>query len=228
MNAVLQIALIAVISYLIGSIPTSLVMGKLLFGKDVRHLGSGSAGGTNAFRVFGWKAGVPTVIVDVGKGALATLAISRLPGPTPLPHEALALIAGSSAVAGHIWTVFAGFRGGKGVGTAAGMVASLYPLPLAICAGVFALVLLSTGIVSVASLSAAVAFPLVLIALRVSGVLRVPLLLLWFSIPIAALIFFTHRSNIRRLAAGTENRFPKLMLLKRLWKRVFRPRALAG
>ncbi len=218
----LQVGLVVLLSYLAGSIPTSIIIGKLLFGRDPREQGSGNAGGTNAFRVFGWKGGVPTVVVDVGKGVLATLLIARLAPPEAAPRELVQIAAGCAAVAGHIWTIFAGFRGGKGVGTAAGMAASLYPLPLVVCAGIFGLVLLSTGIVSVASLVAAAAFPFVLLALDAAGIMEVSPILFWFSLPLVALIFFTHRSNIRRLAAGTENRFPRLMLFSRLWHRLRR------
>ncbi len=215
-----QILLIALLAYLAGSIPTSVIIGRLFFKKDLRELGSGNAGGTNAFRVYGWRGGVPTVLVDVGKGVLATLLLARLPAPATMPRELVQVIAGSAAVVGHIWTVFAGFRGGKGVGTAAGMVASLYPLPLLAAAAVFVLVLISSGIVSLASLTAAAAFPFVLLAMDAAGILEVPPVLFWFSLPLVALIFFTHRSNIRRLAAGTENRFPPLMLLARLGERL--------
>jgi glycerol-3-phosphate acyltransferase PlsY len=211
---------ILLLSYLAGSIPTSVIIGRLFFKKDLRDLGSGNAGGTNAFRVYGWKGGAPTVLVDVGKGMLATLVIARLPAPGSMPLELVQVLAGSAAVAGHIWTVFAGFRGGKGVGTAAGMVASLYPLPLLASAVIFAVVLLSSGIVSLASLTAAAFFPLVLLVLDAAGAIEVPAVLFWFSLPLVALIFFTHRSNIRRLAAGTENRFPRLMVLARLAARV--------
>ncbi len=216
----LQVALVVLLSYLAGSIPASIVIGKLFFGMDPRQHGSGNAGGTNAFRVFGWKGGVPTVVVDVGKGALATLLIARLAPPEAAPRELVQIAAGCAAVAGHVWTVFAGFRGGKGVGTAAGMVASLYPLPLLACAGIFALVLFSSGIVSAASLVAASAFPFVLLGLDAAGIMEVSPVLFWFSLPMVALIFFTHRSNIGRLAAGTENRFPRLMLFARLWRRL--------
>ena len=139
---VAQILLIVLLAYLAGSIPTSVIIGRLFFKKDLRELGSGNAGGTNAFRVYGWRGGVPTVLVDVGKGVAATLLIARLPAPAGMPRELVQVIAGSAAVVGHIWTVFAGFRGGKGVGTAAGMVASLYPLPLLAAAAIFALVLI--------------------------------------------------------------------------------------
>jgi acyl phosphate:glycerol-3-phosphate acyltransferase len=203
---ILQVGLIVLFSYLVGSIPTSVLVGRLFFGKDLRDHGSGNAGGTNAFRVYGWKGGVPTMIADVGKGVLATLLISRLPAPPEVPREVLQISAGVAAVIGHIWTVFAGFRGGKGVGTAAGMVASLYPLALAFCLPVFAAVLLATGYVSVASMAAAVSLPLLLLVIGATGIQQVPPILFWFSIPVALLIVFTHRSNIRRLAAGTENR----------------------
>lgn len=216
----LQVGLIVLLSYLAGSIPTSVIIGRLFFGRDLRQHGSGNAGATNAFRVYGWKAGVPTIVVDVGKGVLATLVLSRLPAPASLPRELVQVLAGCAAVVGHVWTVFAGFRGGKGVGTAAGMVASLYPLPLAVCAAVFALALAASGIVAVASLTAAAAFPLVLLVLDAAGVLAVPPILFWLSLPLAALIFYTHRSNIRRLAAGTENRFPRLMIFARLARRL--------
>jgi glycerol-3-phosphate acyltransferase PlsY len=212
---ILQIGLIAALSYLAGSIPTSIIVGRLFFGKDPRAGGSGNAGGTNAIRLFGWKGGIPTIIVDVGKGVLATLLISRLPAPPAIPREALQIIAGCSAVIGHIWTVFAGFRGGKGVGTAAGMAASLYPLALLFCLPVFGLALVIGGYVSIASMAAAISFPFVLLLIGATGIQEVSPILFWFSVPLALLILFTHRSNIRRLIAGTENRFTKVMLFSR-------------
>ena len=219
MAGVLQCALIVALSYLAGSIPTSILVGRIFFGRDPRAVGSGNAGGTNAFRAFGWKGGVPTILVDVAKGALATLLISRLPAPSQLPHELVQIVAGCAAVVGHIWTVFAGFRGGKGVGTAAGMVACLYPVALLVSVGIFAVVLFSCGIVSVASLTAAFLFPLLLLALDAGGIVRVPPILFWFSIPMALLIVFTHRTNIRRLIEGRENKFPRLMIFARLFRR---------
>jgi glycerol-3-phosphate acyltransferase PlsY len=210
-----NLLLIIALSYLAGSVPTSIIVGRLFFGKDPREFGSGNAGGTNAFRVFGWKAGVPTILVDVGKGILATLVISRLPAPEALPHEVVQIIAGSFAVIGHIWTVFAGFRGGKGVGTAAGMVISLYPLGILVCGGIFGLVLILGGIVSLASLAAAFAFPFVLLIMNALGAAGASPILLYFSLPLVLLIFFTHRANIKRLLSGTENRFEKLRIFRR-------------
>jgi acyl phosphate:glycerol-3-phosphate acyltransferase len=213
---VIGLGAILLLSYLLGSIPTSVIVGRLFFGKDPRDLGSGNAGGTNAFRVFGWKAGIPTVLVDVGKGAAAVLLVSRIPVTLSVPREIVQLCAGCAAVVGHIWTVFAGFRGGKGVGTAAGMVAALYPVGLLCSVAVFAVVLISTGIVSVASMTAAALFPVVLLVLDGAGIVRVSPVLFWFSIPMAILILFTHRTNIRRLIEGTENRFPRVMIFHRL------------
>jgi glycerol-3-phosphate acyltransferase PlsY len=137
----------------------------------------------------------------------------------PIPLELTRILAGCAAVVGHIWTVFAGFRGGKGVATLAGMVVALYPVALLVSAVVFAIALLSTGIVSVASLTAAVLFPGVLLALGALGIAPVSPILFWFSIPLVLLIVFTHRANIRRLIQGTENRFPRLALVQRLVRR---------
>jgi glycerol-3-phosphate acyltransferase PlsY len=216
---VIGLAAVLLLSYILGSIPTSVIVGRLFFGRDPRDLGSGNAGGTNAFRVFGWKAGIPTVLVDVGKGAAAVLLVSRIPVTLSVTHEIVQLCAGCAAVVGHIWTVFAGFRGGKGVGTAAGMVAALYPAGLLCSLAVFGIVLLSTGIVSVASMTAAALFPVVLLVLDGTGIVRVSPVLFWFSIPMAILILFTHRANIARLFKGTENRFPRIMIFARFFGR---------
>ena len=209
--------LVLLCSYLLGSLPTSIIVGKVFFRKDPREHGSGNAGGANAFRVFGWKGGVPTVLVDVAKGLAATLLISRIPVPPVIPHELVQIAAGCAAIVGHVWTVFAGFRGGKGVAAAAGMLIGLYPAALLVCLGVFGVTLLSFGIVSVASLCAALLFPVVVLILDATGVVHVSPLLFWFSIPVALLIFYTHRANIGRLVRGQENRFPKLMLFARIF-----------
>lgn len=212
--AILGLAALFLLSYLAGSFPTSIVLGRLFFGLDIRTKGSGNAGGTNSFRVLGWKAGLAVVLVDVGKGTLAALLISRLGSSSGWDPVLLGLLAGLAAVAGHVWTLFAGFRGGKGVATAAGALLGLAPLPTGITALVFALVLLSSGIVSLASMSAALAFPLSLLALSLAGIAISPWLL-GFSLILAPLIFFTHRSNIGRLLRGEENRFDNLIIWKR-------------
>ena len=201
----LSIITIIVLSYLAGSIPTSIICSKLFRGIDIRDYGSGNAGGTNAMRVLGWKIGVLVMLIDVGKGVFATLVISQI-GTVPdhLTHNLIQIIAGMSAIFGHIWTVFAGFKGGKGVGTAAGMLFSLYPIAGVVCLVVFFLVLLTTRYVSFSSMSAAVAFPIIVLLFKnwrgYSGEL------IYFAVFIAVLIVFTHRSNIKRLLKGEENK----------------------
>ena len=216
-SGLLGLLSLILLSYLAGSFPTSILVGRLFFGLDIRTKGSGNAGGTNSFRVLGWKAGLLVVIVDVGKGAVAALFIAPLGRAAGLPPEFLGLLAGAMAVVGHVWTVFAGFRGGKGVATAAGALVVLAPLPIGIAALVFALVLFSTGIVSLASMSAALSFPLALLGLGLLGLPPSPWLL-GFALILAPLIFLTHRSNIARLLRGGENRFEHLILWKRLSK----------
>ncbi len=215
------IVLVASLSYLAGSFPTSIVAGRLLFGTDIRTKGSGNAGGTNSFRVYGWKVGVLVVVVDLGKGALAALLVSRLGASSGLPPEALGLIAGAFAVVGHVWTAFAGFRGGKGVATAAGALVALAPAGIGFAALIFAITLFSTGIVSLASMAAALAFPVALWALGALGHPASPWLV-GVSALLAPLILFTHRTNISRLLAGTENRFDHLVLWRSLRRAAMR------
>jgi len=213
--AILHFILIGFLSYMMGSFPTSILVGKFFFHKDIREYGSGNAGGTNTVRVFGWPAGIGVILIDIAKGAVPVLLISRLPlfdgmETSLFPGDALALYAGIAAVIGHIWTVFASFRGGKGVATAAGMVLSLYPVGFAATLLVFVTVVLLSGIVSVGSITAAVSFPVLLFLLDRSGVSEVSPFLLSVSVPIALLIIFTHRKNIGRLIRGEEKRMFRL------------------
>ncbi len=200
-----SIILIILFSYLAGSIPTSIICSRLFKGIDIREHGSGNAGATNAIRVLGWKIGGIVMLVDVGKGVLATLLISQIRiDPIQLNHELVQIIAGLSAVFGHIWTIFAGFKGGKGVGTAAGMLFSLYPVAGFICLAIFGIVLASSRYVSLSSISAAVSFPIVVLLLRIWR--NYTSELIYFAVFIALLIIFTHRSNIRRLINREENK----------------------
>lgn len=208
----LNIAIIIILSYLIGSFPTSIVVSRTVFRQDVRNFGSGNAGGTNVWRVFGWKAGLFVMLMDVAKGFVATLFVSKIPVSLSFPYEGIQLIAGSAAVVGHIWTIFARFKGGKGVGTAAGMLLALYPVAILVCLGVFGLVLITTGYVSVSSMSAATTLPIILFIMNSSGWQQIHPVLFYFSIPIVILIFFTHRTNLKRLFKGTENRFDNIRI----------------
>ena len=204
----ISLIIIILLSYLAGSIPTSIILSKLLRGIDIRDYGSGNAGGTNAMRVLGWKIGSVVMLIDVAKGVVATLLISsiRVDYVSVQLTEVVQIIAGIMAVFGHIWTVFAGFRGGKGVGTAAGMLIALYPLAALICVIIFITTLLIGRIVSVSSMTAAISLPIVLMILHTYFQHATSNLLLYFSIFIAVLIVFTHRSNIQRLIKGEENR----------------------
>ncbi len=227
----LTLLAILAVSYVIGSIPTSLMAGKLLKGIDIRQFGSGNAGGTNAFRVLGWKPGLIVTLIDIVKGvvaAVSVVAFFRLHpiGAFPDINEvALRLLAGMSAVIGHVFTLFAGFKGGKGVSTAAGMLIGIAPVSMLIVVGIFLLTVYLSRHVSVASMLAAIAFPLI-IAVRkyffeLGGGLdyyvklfgsqlffhdSLDYHLMIFGLIVALAILYTHRANIRRLISGTESR----------------------
>lgn len=210
----LTIAAIVVLSYLAGSIPGSLWVGKLTHGIDVRRHGSGNMGATNTFRVLGWRAGVLATIVDVGKGLLAAGVIAKLrlnPEVVELPFwnpdVFYQMVAGASAILGHMFPVFAGFRGGKGMNTAAGVLFAITPYSMWITLAVFVTVLGTSRYVSLASMAAAIAFP-VTVALRkyVFGIERLDASIVVISIVIMVGLIYAHRSNIGRLLEGTESR----------------------
>lgn len=193
-----------VIAYLVGSIPTSVWWGKAFYGTDVRQHGSKNAGATNTFRVLGPKAGVPVLIIDILKGFLP---VRILPNFSELPVDQgpwmwfrVALV--GAAVLGHLYPVFAKFKGGKGVATSLGGVLAVHPGAAAICVLVFAIVFWLSRYVSLGSLSAAVAFPLavVLIYRELSAVK------IGFAVVLCLMVFYTHRENIGRLIRGEENR----------------------
>ncbi len=222
---------ILAVSYVIGSIPTSLMAGKMLKGIDIRDFGSGNAGGTNAFRVLGWKPGLIVTLIDIIKGIVAAAGVVAFfryhpIGAFPDINEvALRLLAGMSAVIGHVFTLFAGFKGGKGVSTAAGMLIGIAPVSMLMVVGIFLLTVYLSRHVSVASMLAAIAFPLI-IAVRkyifeLGGGLdyyvklfgsqlffhdSLDYHLMIFGLVVALAILYTHRSNIRRLISGTESR----------------------
>ncbi len=199
--------LMLILSYLIGSIPTSIIAGKLVRGIDIRQHGSGNAGATNVFRVLGWKTGVVVLIIDILKGLVPTVWVAKVGmmgmGGHPINFQ---ILAGLAAVFGHIWTLFAAFKGGKGVGTGAGMIIGIAPLAVLICVVVFVAVVAISRIVSLGSILASVTFFVVIFAQRFLFQQSVPDQLLIFSIFIPLLIIFTHRSNLQRLWRGEENK----------------------
>jgi glycerol-3-phosphate acyltransferase PlsY len=210
------LATIIILSYLVGSIPTSIIISKAVRGIDIRNYGSGNAGGTNVMRVLGWKHGVLVIFLDALKGAIAVVLIARLhygvlPFQNVSPFDDFTLvqiIAGISAVVGHIWTVFAGFRGGKGIATALGMLLMIITVDMLIAVGIFLIVVFISRYVSLGSIISAMAVPLSMIFRE--NVLHTHIegynTLLPFVIGVSLLVIFTHRKNLVRLINGTENK----------------------
>jgi glycerol-3-phosphate acyltransferase PlsY len=179
-------------------------VGRVFYDIDVREYGSGNAGATNTFRVLGVRAGVPVLLMDVGKGFMAVqLAVwmgHYLPGTQQEVNFKLAL--GVSALLGHLFPVFAGFRGGKGVATLLGVLIAVQPQAALICAGVFLLMFLSTHYVSLSSMTAALAYPFSVMIVYKETIATVNI----FAMAVAILVLVTHQRNIERLLKGTESR----------------------
>jgi glycerol-3-phosphate acyltransferase PlsY len=185
-------------SYVLGSIPTSYLVAKFGAGIDLRQHGSKNLGATNLYRVLGWKYAIPVGAFDVAKGAVPVAVFGHLAsGEAWVP-----VLLGVTAVVGHVYPVFMKFKGGKGVATAAGAVLALAPAALGICALVWIGVLAVTGYVSLASMLGAVVFPIAVRVINPDNVYTLSV-----GIVLAAFIVVTHRSNIKRLLAGEENRF---------------------
>jgi glycerol-3-phosphate acyltransferase PlsY len=209
-----SLLVILVLSYLVGAIPGSLWASKGLYGIDIREYGSGNAGATNAFRVVGWPAGVLATVVDMGKGALSAGVIARYIRIDTLPTFGLSaeadtivgILAGLTAIIGHMFPVWARFQGGKGVNTAAGVLLALTPISTLLTMAVFAVVLLSSRYVSLASITSAAAFPTIIAIRKYAFDADLSTSLLVFGIVLALAIIVAHQSNIRRLLAGNENR----------------------
>ena len=202
---VIYILLEILAAYLLGSVPSAVWIGKMLYGIDVRQHGSGNAGATNVIRVLGYKAGIPVMLFDVFKGWLAVQLAIWIPIPGLSAEIMIYVRIGMAlaAVLGHVFPVYAGFKGGKGVGTIAGVGISLFPLAILLVLLVFIVVLASTHYVSLSSILASLAFPLVVyfvIGIRHPGLIGLSLL-------VAVFIPTTHRKNIRRLMNGEERKF---------------------
>jgi acyl phosphate:glycerol-3-phosphate acyltransferase len=197
-------ALACIISYLLGSIPTSVWIGRWFYGIDIREHGSGNAGTTNTFRVLGFAPGIVVFIVDIFKGWLAVCSIFFIPQiePDTARFVNMQLLLGSLAVAGHIFPIYVGFKGGKGVATMLGIVLAIHPLAALICFGIFTVSLLISKYVSLSSMLGGVAFPFLIIFLFKETVIS----LIIFSILVSVLLILTHQKNIARLLARQENK----------------------
>lgn len=212
-----NMAIVVLLSYIVGSIPTSIILSKWIHGFDIRTKGSGNAGGTNVFRVLGWKSGLFVTLFDIGKAVIATTVIARLFWDPTLPFynktpfddfTIIQMICGAAAIVGHIWTMFAGFKGGKGIATGAGMLIGITPTEFAISAGIFLIVFMAWKYVSLSSISGAVAFPLsIFVRHNILGdEIHSYRTLIAFSFSVAVLLVYSHRHNIKRLLEGTENK----------------------
>ncbi len=210
------LGVVVILSYLIGSIPTSLIVSRAAKGIDIREHGSGNAGGTNVWRILGWKFGLLVILLDALKGVLAVVLISRIyygnfpfNNLTPFDDFTLVqLIAGVTAVLGHVWSVFASFKGGKGIATGMGILVSLATVDLLVGVGIFFLAIFISRYVSLGSILAAISIPLTMIIRE--NVFHAHIegygTLLPFLIGLAVLVVYTHRKNISRIKNGVENK----------------------
>jgi len=210
------LAIIVILSYLVGSVPTGIIVTKFAKGIDIRNHGSGNAGGTNVMRILGWKHGFLVILLDTLKGALAVVVVARLYfGPLPFANVSpfddftlVQIIAGISAVIGHVWTVFAGFRGGKGIATGLGMLLMLITVEMLIAVGIFILVVTISKYVSLGSLIATISIPVSLILREnvfhehINGYNTI----LPFVIFLTIFIIYTHRKNVVKIFNGTESK----------------------
>lgn len=209
-NEVSLILLGAGVSYLIGSMPTALWVGKAFFGLDIREHGSGNSGASNTFRVLGKKAGIAVLLIDVIKGLTAASLVRYYSFIElgSIRYVNLQLLFGLSAVVGHIFPIYAKFKGGKGIATLLGMLIAIHYLSALVCMGLFLGTLFSTRYVSLSSILTAVAFPFIAVFLYKN---EEPMFVA-FGIAAALMVVLTHQKNIKRLVAGNEN---KAKLLKK-------------
>lgn len=202
------------LAYLLGSLLGSLVIGRLKGGIDIRSQGSGNAGGTNALRTQGWKFAAGVMLIDIGKGWLAVTWLPLLPLPgmdaERIALEWLKVACAMAVVLGHVYPLWFGFRGGKGAATLVGTVIGLAPAALPVVLGVWLLVLMFTGYVGLSTILSTASFN---VWAWLSGVTQQDALWL-FGVSMTAFVVYTHRSNIQRMRAGSENRARKLWLFK--------------
>jgi glycerol-3-phosphate acyltransferase PlsY len=202
--------ILIILAYLIGTIPSALIISRKFFGIDIRDYGSGNMGATNTFRVLGSKYGTIVMILDILKGATAVALYNFLPyyfsSDSELMRTNFMIGLGLAAVAGHIFPIYANFKGGKGVATLFGMILAIQPVVAISCVGVFLLVLYLTRYVSLSSILASLFLP-------------ISVLWIWneherlyrmFALLVAALVVLTHQKNIGRILRGVESRVPIL------------------
>ncbi len=203
---IISLSIIAItVAYLAGSIPSAVWASRLFHKIDIREHGSGNAGATNTIRVLGWKTGIPVLLFDLFKGWLAA-SMPNLLDAAPAGSEqmmALQIACGMAAILGHVFPIFAGFHGGKGVATTFGVLLALHPLLTLTCSGIFLIVLLISGYVSLSSMTAVSMFPVLLVTLFHAR----SVIFIVFSVIVALAVIITHIPNIKRLLKGEEKKF---------------------
>jgi glycerol-3-phosphate acyltransferase PlsY len=200
--------LLIITAYFIGSIPTALIISRKFYGIDIREYGSGNMGATNAFRILGAKFGTIIMVLDILKGMLAVGLFYFLPFYITNEFERtnFMIALGLSAVIGHIFPVFADFKGGKGVATLLGMILAIQPVIALTCIGVFLIVLFLTRYVSLSSILGAIMLPICVLWIWNEDELTYRI----FALLVAAMVIITHQKNISRIIKGAENRVPIL------------------
>ncbi len=204
----------AIFCYLLGSIPTALIAGRLISGIDIRQHGSGNAGATNIYRVFGIRPYITVLSIDILKGYLAVAFIAPL-GYGLLTDQRTALLCGVSAILGHVYTLFAGFKGGKGVATACGVFLGLAPLTAILAVVIYLLVTITTKYVALGSITAAVSAPVTLAVEMLLLGHNIPVELVALAVALALFMIYTHRANISRLLKGEERKTDFLEKLRK-------------
>ena len=212
----LELGVKFLISYFIGSLMGAMIVGRIRGGVDIRTMGSGNAGGTNALRTQGLIFALAVVIIDVGKGVIGAGVVPGLELPfvaadPEISRTWLTMCCAAAAVIGHVWPIYHGFQGGKGAATFVGTLIILGPVLIAVVLLVWAIVVVLTGYVGLASMTAVTSLAIWL------GITRLPedQPLFIYSVVMVGFIIYWHRANIRRMRDGTENRSTKLMLFKR-------------
>ena len=205
LSFILKILAMIAVSYLLGAIPTGFIIGKLTKKIDVREFGSGNVGATNVFRVLGIIPGIITLIIDIAKGLICASIIASFfhRGCSDQFYNLFQIIAGTSSIVGHNWTIFLDFKGGKGVATSAGVFLAISPIAILLCIAVWGICALITRYVSLSSIVAAVSLPVFI------GVFNFRIGNLVFGIIAAVFVVIRHKGNIERLLHGTENKIGK-------------------
>ncbi len=212
----MEFIILLVLSYLTGSIPTSIIVSRIAKNIDIRDHGSGNAGATNVYRILGWKYALIVLLLDIFKAWLPTAiyATTIFQYISIIDIGFIQILCGSFSVIGHTYPIFAKFKGGKGVGPLIGVLLALFPIAFPLCLIVAIAVIVTTGYVSLGSIFAAISLPVFILILPVLDVISPNLSLVIFSLLVPWFVIYTHRGNISRIRNGTENRFDKAIIFK--------------